>query len=243
MIKAYGISDASPHEVSAILDELEWPHTIIGGKPVRPFEIKTGVLNADMTIYVISGIRNIHRITPPTRDAIYFVCCSQTTLEESNLSLALSPLGRGSLDMKSAIKLAPVMTWEDQNWKLEIKQPALIDFVRMAVKPMFVNQLQKLVQSITPYAKSKEARSLCVSYLCGETSREEMLTHLTGSLKFSAIAELMRTEKAAQLRAAICEYKSNTKPIERICEQYGFETFEILYPVNSNSAGDAEEED
>jgi hypothetical protein len=118
-----------------------------------------------------------------------------------------------------------------------------MDFVRMAVKPMFVNQLQKLVQSITPYAKSKEARSLCVSYLCGETSRDEMLIHLTGSLKFSAIAELMRTEKASQLRSAICEYKSNTKPLDRICEQYGFESFEILYTVNSNSAGDAEEED
>jgi hypothetical protein len=241
MIKAYGISDASPHEVSAILDELEWPHTIIGGKPVRPFEIKTGVLNSDTTIYVISGIRNIHRITPPTRDAIYFVCCSQTTLEESNLSVALSLPSR-SWSLKEAIRMAPILTWES-DWKLEIKQPPLIDFVKMAVKPMFVNQLQKLVQSITPYAKSKEARSLCVSYLCGETSREEMLTHLTGSLKFSAIAELMRTEKASQLRAAICEYKSNTKPLERICEQYGFESFEILYPVNSNSAGDAEEED
>lgn len=242
MIKAYGISDAAPHEVSAILDELEWPHTVIGGKPVHPFEIKTGVSISGTTIYVISGIRNIHRITPPTMDAIYFVCCAKTTLEESNLSLALSPDSR-STDLKNAIRMAPVMTWEDQNWKLEIKQPALIDFVKMAVKPMFVNQLQKLVQSITPYAKSKEARSLCVSYLCGETSRDEMLIHLTGSLKFSAIAELMRTEKAGQLRSAICEYKSNTKPLERICEQYGFESFEILYPVNSNSAGDVEEED
>jgi hypothetical protein len=241
MIKAYGISDASPHEVSAILDGLGVLHTIVGGKPVRPFEIKTGVMNSDTTVYVISGIRNIHRITPPTKDAIYFVCCSKTTLEESNLSVALSPDSR-SMDLPSAIGVAIVATFEP-DWKLEIKQPALIDFVTMAVKPMFVNQLQKLVQSITPYAKSKEARSLCVSYLCGETSREEMLIHLTGSLKFSAIAELMRTEKASQLRAAICEYKSNTKPIERICEQYGFETFEILYPVNSNSAGDAEEED
>ncbi len=241
MIKAYGISDAAPHEVSAILDELEWPHTIIGGKPSRPFEIKTGVLNSDTTIYVISGIRNIHRITPPTKDAVYFVCCAKTTLEESNLSLALSHAS-GFTDLKSAIQMAPIMTWE-ADWTLEIKQPGLLDFVQMAVKPMFVNQLQKLVQSITPYAKSKEARSLCVSYLCGETSREEMLIHLTGSLKFSAIAELMRTEKAAQLRAAIAEYKSNAKPLERICDQYGFESFEILYPVNSNSAGDAEEED
>ncbi len=241
MIKAYGISNAAPHEVSAILDELEWPHTIIGGKPSLPFEIKTGVLNSTTTIYVISGIRNIHRITPPTRDAVYFVCCAKTTLEESNLSLALSP-DSGFPDLKSAIQMAPLITWES-DWILEIKQPDLLDFVKMAVKPMFVNQLQKLVQSITPYAKSKEARSLCVSYLCGETSREEMLIHLTGSLKFSAIAELMRTEKAAQLRAAIAEYKSNTKPIERICEQYGFESFEILYPVNSNSVGDAEEED
>lgn len=241
MIKAYGISDASPHEVSDILDGHRIPHTIIGGKPVRPFEIKTGVLNSDTTVYVISGIRNIHRITPPTKDAIYFVCCSKTTLEESNLSVALSTDSR-PMSLKDAIGIALIANFEP-DWKLEIRQPALIDFVTMAVKPMFVNQLQKLVQSITPYAKSKEARSLCVSYLCGETSREDMLTHLTGSLKFSAIADLMRSEKASQLRAAICEYKSNTKPIERICEQYGFETFEILYPVNSNSAGDAEEED
>jgi hypothetical protein len=241
MIKAYGISDASPHEVYAILDELGILHTIIGGKPVRPFEIKTGVMISDTTVYVISGIRNIHRITPPTEHAIYFVCCSKTTLAESNLSDALSPESR-SMDLPSAISFALIATFEP-DWKLEIRQPGLLDFVKMAVKPMFVNQLQKLVQSITPYAKSKEARSLCVSYLCGETSREEMLTHLTGSLKFSAIAELMRTEKASQLRSAIGEYKSNTKPIERICEQYGFESFEILYPVNSNSAGDAEEED
>jgi hypothetical protein len=198
-------------------------------------------MNSDTTVYVISGIRNIHRITPPTKDVIYFVCCSKTTLAESNLSLALSPESR-SMDLSSAISFALIATFEP-GWKLEIKQPALMDFVRMAVKPMFVNQLQKLVQSITPYAKSKEARSLCVSYLCGETSRDEMLIHLTGSLKFSAIAELMRTEKASQLRSAICEYKSNTKPLDRICEQYGFESFEILYPVNSNSAGDAEEED
>lgn len=241
MIKAYGISDASPHEVSAILDGQNIPHTIVGGKPVRPFEIKTGVLNSDTTVYVISGIRNIHRITPPTKDAIYFVCCSKTTLAESNLSVALSPDSR-SMSLADAIGVALVAQFEP-DWKLEIKQPALIDFVKMAVKPMFVNQLQKLVQSITPYAKSKEARSLCVSYLCGETSREEMLIHLTGSLKFSAIAELMRSEKASQLRTAISEYKANKKPLERICEQYGFESFEILYPVNSNSAGDAEEED
>jgi hypothetical protein len=244
MIKAYGITDASAHEVSEILDELGILHTIIGGKPVRPFEIceiKTGVMIYDTTVYVISGIRNIHRITPATKHAIYFVCCSQTTLEESNLSDALSPESR-SMDLQHAIHAALFSKFESE-WKLEIRQPALLDFVKMAVKPMFVNQLQKLVQSITPYAKSKEARSLCVSYLCGETSREEMLTHLTGSLKFSAIAELMRTEKASQLRVAIGEYKSNTKPLERICEQYGFESFEILYPVNSNSAGDAEEED
>jgi hypothetical protein len=241
MIKAYGISDASPHEVSAILDGHGIPHVIIGGKPVRPFEIKTGVLNSDTTVYVISGIRNIHRITPPTKDAIYFVCCSKTALEESNLSVALSPDSR-SMPLHDAIGIALIATFEP-DWKLEIRQPALLDFVKMAVKPMFVNQLQKLVQSITPYAKSKEARTLCVSYLCGETSREDMLVHLTGSLKFSAIADLMRTEKASQLRAAICEYKANTKPLERICEQYGFESFEILYPVNSNSAGDAEEED
>jgi hypothetical protein len=241
MIKAYGITDASPHEVSDILDELEWPHTIIGGKTIRPFEIKTGVSNSDTTIYVISGIRNIHRINPPTQDAIYFVCCSKTTLEESNLSLALSPDSRAT-NLKSAIQMAPLMTWES-DWKLEIRQPDLLDFVTMAVKPMFMNQLQKLVQGITPYAKSKEARTLCVSYLCGETSREEMLIHLKGSLKFSAIAELMRSDKAGQLRAAIAEYKSNTKPIDRICEQYGFESFEILYPVNSHSVDEPEDED
>jgi hypothetical protein len=244
MIKAYGITDASAHEVSAILDELEWPHTIIGGKPVCPFELKSaGIPIPRYSIYVISGLRNIHRIQLSTPNAIYFVCCSETALAESNLSDALTPTRRAPNELKSAIKNAPLLTW-DYEWKqLEIKQPALIDFVKMAVKPMFVNQLQKLVQSITPYAKSKEARSLCVSYLCGETSREDMLNHLSGSLKFSAIAELMRSEKAGQLRAAIAEYKSNTKSLERICDQYGFESFEILYPVNSNSAGDAEEED
>jgi hypothetical protein len=241
MIKAYGISDASAHEVSAILDEMGLPHQVIGGKPVRPFEVSTGVSNMDATIYVISGMRNIHRIQCPTPTAIYLVCCSETALAESNLSNALSP-GVRSMDLRRSIGIALIANFEP-NWTLEIRQPELLDFVKMAVKPMFVNQLQKLVQSITPYAKSKEARALCVSFLCGETSRDEMLGHLTSSLKFSAIADLMRTEKASQLRAAIGEYKSNTKPLERICEQYGFESFEILYPVNSHSVDEAEEED
>jgi hypothetical protein len=242
MIKAYGISDASPHEVSAILDVLAVPHHVIGGKLVRTFELLAGVSKTDTTVYVVSGMRNIHRFQPLTPNAIYLVCCSKTALEESNLSDALS-LPTRQRSLPSAIACALTDPTFEPGWKLEMKQPALLDFVKMAVKPMFVNQLQKLVQSITPYAKSKEARSLCVSYLCGETSRDEMLIHLTGSLKFSGIAELMRSEKAAQLRAAIGEYKSNAKPLERICEQYGFESFEILYPVNSHSVEEPEEED
>lgn len=241
MIKAYGISDATPYAVSEILDELGVAHSIVGGKPTRTYQILNKVSDYGISVYLISGIRNIHKIAPMSRHSIYFVCCAQTALEESNLSDVLSPNKRtGSL--KESI-LTELKSPFETDWQLTLNQPRLLDFVQVAVKPMFVNQLQKLVQSITPYAKSKEARSLCVSYLCGETSRDEMLIHLTGSLKYSAIADLMRTEKAAQLRAAIGEYKSNNKPLERICEQYGFESFEILYPVNSRSAEEVDDEE
>lgn len=241
MIKAYGISDATAHAVSEILDDLGVAHSIVGGKPTRTFQILDEVYESGISVYVISGMRNIHKIAPHSTHQIYFVCCAQTALEESNLSDALSPNKRvGSL--KESI-LAELKSPFETDWLLKINQPRLLDFVQIAVKPMFVNQLQKLVQSITPYAKSKEARSICVSYLCGEVSREEMLIHLTGSLKFSAIADLMRSEKAAQLRAAIGEYKSNSKPLDRICEQYGFESFEILYPVNSRSAEEVDDEE
>lgn len=241
MIKAYGIPDASAHEVSEILDDLGVVHSIVGGKSTRTFQILNGVSKLGISVYLISGIGNIHKISAPEGAAIYFVCCSPTALEESNLSDALSPNKRPA-SLKEAI-LGALNTPIEEDWELTINEPKLLDFVQIAVKPMFVNQLQKLVQGITPYAKSKEARSLCVSYLCGETTRDEMLNRLKSSLKFSAIAELMSSEKAALLRAAIGEYKSNTKPLERICEQYGFETFEILYPVNSRSAEEGEDED
>jgi hypothetical protein len=241
MIKAYGISDATAHAVSEILDELGVAHSIVGGKPTRTFQIIDEVYESDISVYVISGMRNIHKIAPHSKHQIYFVCGAQTALEESNLSDALSPQKRAG-SLKESI-LAELNSPFETDWLLKIHQPRLLDFVQIAVKPMFVNQLQKLVQSITPYAKSKEARSICVSYLCGELSREEMLIHLTGSLKFSAIADLMRSEKAAQLRAAIGEYKLNSKPLDRICEQYGFESFEILYPVNSRSAEEVDDEE
>lgn len=241
MIKAYGIPDASPHDVSEILDDLGVAHGIVGGKPTQTFQIINGLHNGDTAVYVISGIRNIHKISPQSKHAIYFVCCSQTGLEESNLSDILSPNKR-RFSLKESI-LAELESPFESDWTLKIAQPRLLDFVPLAVKPMFMNQLQKFVQSITPYSKSKEARSICVNYLCGEISREEMLLHLNGSLKFSALAELMQSDKAAQLRLAIGEYKSNTKSLDRICEQYGFEPFEILYPVNSRSAEEVDDED
>lgn len=241
MIKAYGITDTSPYEVSRVLDELGVAHIVVGGKPTKTYQLISGVSDSTTPVYVISGMRNIHKISPISSGAVYFVCCSKTSLEESNLSDALEPNKRsGSLKESILVQLNSPF---EKDWKLKVNHPQLLDFVHIAVKPMFVNELQKLVQSITPYAKSKEARSLCVSYLCGETSREDMLNHMRGSLKFSAISELMSTEKAAQLREAIREYKLNAKPLDRICEQYGFESFEILYPVNSRSAEEPEDEE
>lgn len=232
VLDAFGIYDASPLQVSHVLRKLNMSHTVLGGQP-KTIQYDVNGLSVEQPIWpiVIEKVRNISRLQNAPERCVLFVCDGRALLNFTNMRQELW-LENRTASLNDCVRNALVQsTQATQPWQLSVTEPNIADYVRAAVKPSFLNRIQALFHKITPYAKSKETRMVCIAYLAGGVRITELRRYLKTSLKFSDLLVLMDSPAALNLRAAVAALKS--KPIEVVAQEFGVETFELLYVFKS----------
>jgi hypothetical protein len=209
-------------------------HTVLGGQP-KPIQYDVDGLTLEQPIWpvVVDKVKNISRLQNARERCVLFVCDGLAALNFTNMNKDLWVENRiGHLDECLAGALVRSGTRDtSHSWELTVCEPAIADYVRAAVKPSFLNRIQALFHKITPYAKSKETRTLCIAYLAGGIGIAALRRYLKTSLKFADLLVLMDSAAALNLRAAVAALKS--KPLEAVAQEFGVETFELLYIVKS----------
>jgi hypothetical protein len=239
VLDAFGIYDISPVQVSQVLRRLRVSHTVLGGQP-KPIQYDVDGLSHEQPVWpvIVDKVKNIARLQNARSPSVLFVCDGLAALNFTNISKDLWAENRTST-LEESVRAALIRTILPRgrvldnvpSWKLAVVEPAIADYVRAAVKPSFLNCIQALFHKITPYAKSKETRTLCIAYLAGGIGIAALRRYLKTSLKFADLLVLMDSAAALNLRAAVAALKS--KPIETVAQEFGVETFELLYIVKS----------
>jgi hypothetical protein len=233
IVRAFGIVDDSPLGISLVLRRLNMSHTVVGTSQMRHFQYDIDGLSREQPVWpvVVDKVRNINRVQQDRERLVYFVSDGRAALDFTNLNRELWPENR-SVDLIESIRNSLVATGDIlEPWKLTVNEPHISDYVRAAVKPSFLNKIQSIIQKITPYAKSKETRSLCVAYLAGGIGIQVLRRYLKASLKLAPLLEQMDSDAALNLRNAVLALK--TRPLEIVAAEFGVENFEIRYIVKS----------
>ena len=186
VLQGFGIADVSPVHVTQILRGLNMSHTAVGGL-AKPYQMDIDGLSHEQPIWpvVIERIKNVPRVQNPRERCVYFVCDSRAALNYTNLSQALWPENR-VVDLRDSIKQALIHSANEYaEWRLQVNEPHIAEYVKVAVKPSFINHIQAIVQKITPYAKSKETRLVCITYLAGGIGILALRRYLKSSLKLA----------------------------------------------------------
>lgn len=230
VLQAYGLVDCAPIQISLTLKRLHMSHTVLGWKSQQ---LEVDGLTREQPVWpvVIDGIKNVNRVQTPHDRCVYFVCDGRAALNYANLSRALWPENRPHALVESIKQSLIQATTNPIDWKLEVNEPNIVEYVKVAVKPSFINHIQAIVQKITPYAKSKETRLVCIAYLAGGVGIQALRRYLKSSLKFSDLLVLMDSDAALNMRNAVAALK--TKSIETVTEEFGVESFELMYIVKS----------
>lgn len=232
VMDAFGIYDASPLQVSHVLRKLNMSHTVLGGQP-KTVQYDINGLSAEQPLWpiVVEKVKNIGRLQNAPERSVLFVCDGRALLNFTNLRQELWIENR-TTGLSEGIRNALMRAIQtSDSWALTVMQPDISDYVRAAVKPSFLNRIQALFHKITPYAKSKETRMLCIAYLAGGIGIAALRRYLKTSLKFADLLTLMDSPAALNLRLAVAALK--TKPIEIVAQEFGVETFELLYVFKS----------
>jgi hypothetical protein len=229
ILAAFGVPDISPSHISMELHLLKMSHTYVS----RQSQIEIDGLSTAQPVWpiIFDSIDSIKRARLTRDRYVFFVCDSGAALSYTNLSQALWPENR-SFSLPDSIKHALIhASTEQTDWKLELKEPRLVEYVKVAVKPSFINHIQAIIQKITPYAKSKETRMMCIAYLAGGIGIMALRRYLKASLKLADLLALMDSPAALNMKNAVAALKS--KPIEVVTQEFGVESFELLYIIKS----------
>jgi hypothetical protein len=233
IVQAFGVVDDSPLGISLVLRKLNMSHTVVGSSQMRHYQYDIDGLSMEQPVWpvIVDKVRNIQRVQQDRERLVYFVSDGRAALDFTNLNRELWPENR-AVDLVESVRSSLLATCSIvQPWTLAVNEPHISDYVRAAVKPSFLNKIQSLFHKITPYAKSKETRNLCVAYLAGGIGIQVLRRYLKASLKLAPILEQMDSPAALNLRNAVLALK--TKPLETVAEEFGVEHFEMLYVVKS----------
>lgn len=182
---------------------------------------------------IVPGLSYLSRYTSKHNRQILIICDSLSSLATCNLGiLDTQDLSNIAGCLRSALMAA---TKEPLNgWHLVRKQPTTQDYVDGATKPSYLNFIQTSLYRISNYPLRKEVQALVIKYLNSDIQLKVLMNKLQSSYKLAELQDLLKNDKAVNLRNAVAAYKASQR-LELTAKEFKTETFEILYVVNSAS--------
>lgn len=235
ILSAFGLVDTSPHELSMVLRDLHMSHSLVGGRPRTLFRTVNGLCSQQpVWPIVIDGVKTIHKVQSKRSRLVYFVCDSRAALASTNVSQRMWPDHRsGTLTDAVVSSLMLAAQWGSTNtpWALKRKDLTIAEYVDIATKPSFLNDIQTALYKITPYGLRKEVQEQIIDYLAGHMAYTALNRKLKSSLKLETLQYLLSMDKAKAFRDAVLALRNST--IDEVAKAHGFETFELLYISSS----------
>lgn len=234
--------DIPPLYMSEALKRLNVSHTITGYQGFRllRLDVYGSARQQPAWPVIVDGLRALHKIPTVLGSQfaqdyprlIYFVTDARAALASTNIGQHLWEDHRKEQTLEQAIK---AFLWDtstnNEEWTFQPSEPSVLDYVKIASKPSFLNDIQTTIYKITPYALRKEVQLMCISYLAGHLGPQPLKHKLKSSFKLSGLLDLMSSPKARELREAVGLLR--TKTVDEVVKISGFQSFELLYVTRS----------
>ena len=228
LIQVYGVL-ASPLQLSAELSALNVSHVIIDSTLKANTRLKNMGYKQPALPVIVPSLTVFKRQRLGDERQIMFICGSLAELQCTNVRIVKDWRKHLRKSLEYAIQ-NPLPS----DWRLEVKEPTMEDFVHKATKPSFLNHVQAEIYKLTPYDLRKTVQALVISYLAGTESSAKLQQKLRSSFKLDRLRELMKDPKCQVLREAGADYR-RIGDEEKVAKAHGVETFEIMYLFKSSS--------
>lgn len=228
VIQAYGVL-ASPLQLSAELTGLRVSHVLIDSSLQARPTVKDVAKRQPAWPVILPSLQAFKRHWLPYDQQILYVCGSVNELKTTNL--------RVIKDWKESLPKSLVYAVANplrNDWKLEVKEPTMEDFVHVATKPSFLNHVQAEIYKLTPYDLRRTVQAMVISYLAGVEGFGKLKQKLASSYKLDRLKALMADPQCQVLRDAVADYR-RTQDEEAAAKAHGVETFEIMYLFKSSA--------
>lgn len=229
IVKAWAVSKWTPAQVTEALTDLRVSHTVVGWSPKlhKLRHQRIDGLNPRQPAWpiVTHSVKDIPRIRVKKTRQILFVCDSIPALSHANLC-PLPDLPTLERSIKKALQVM------DDDWSLTFNEPNIQDFVALASKPSFLNQVQTAIYKINPYSDRKIIQSKVIMFLGGKLSIPSLRETLRSSYKYDPIRELLNKPEAVALKNAIDRVRAGEEG-DLVAEEMGIEAFDISYILSS----------
>jgi hypothetical protein len=228
LIQIYGVL-ASPMQLSAELSALNVSHVVVDNSLRAVPRLKNMGYRQPALPVIVPSITVFKRQRIPDEKQIMFVCGSLAELQSTNIRVIKDWRNHLRASLEYAVN-NPLPT----DWKLEVREPTMEDFVHKATKPSFLNHVQAEIYKLTPYELKRSVQALVISYLAGTESATKLRQKLQSSYKLDRLRELMKDQKCQTLRDAVADYRKIGDE-EQVAKAHGVEPFEIMYLFKSSS--------
>lgn len=228
LIQIYGVL-ASPLQLSAELSALNVSHVIIDTSLKATPRLKNMGYKQPALPVIVPSLTVFKRQRFAEERQIMFVCGSLAELQFTNIRI----IKDWRAHLRDGLEYA-VANPLPADWRLEVREPTMEDFVHKATKPSFLNHVQAEIYKLTPYDLRKSVQALVISYLAGLESSTKLKQKLRSSYKLDRLSELMKDPKCQVLRDAVADYR-RIGDEEQVAKAHGVETFEIMYLFKSSS--------
>lgn len=220
-IKLYRFTANSPGEVSFGLRRRGVTHT---------FMHKAGNTNTitgsikEQPVDVILALGNLPRLLPKRATAVLLFGHAQEVVND------VTDIGS---DCDSALR------WMLHDALVPSKDTSiqLLDFkphehIERVSPPSFLDRYNTVQCKITPYSLRQEAHKMAMGYLSNAVPQKTARKFFNTSLKLEAMAEIVLSPRAEQVKKAVSECSDWTH-VDAKAAEYGFERFEIMYVIKS----------
>ena len=241
----YGISHASPFQVSEVLKALGISHTVVGHN--NQFLDITVAREQPATVYVVDSFPHLRYILKRPQEYPYlvFVVTAEDELKQTNAKILQSVNLKGVLKCalkESHPKKATPFLFHYSNKPLD-------DYVNEATKPTFLYFIQTAIYKLSPYELVKESRNLIISALYGAIPMKKLHDFLSTSFKLEELKTLLKDDRAKQVRDIVLEVRrlmhvhkdltgiqyarKEDAVVKSVVKSSNLEPFDILYVMRS----------
>jgi hypothetical protein len=236
ILTALGIVDYTPLQLSGILRSLNLSHSYVCKQGVRYSEFEFDGYSKEQPAWpvIVDRVHIIPKVSVPRERLIYLVIDARSALATTNIDNSLWPEQRNEYFIPSLIAKLKEVRKANTSWEFVSKDPSILDYVNVATKPSFLNDLQTEFYRISNYAQRKEIQIACIAYFGGFLSFSKLKTQLKSNLKFQELLRLMESPKARELQEAVAQLRF--KSVDQVAKDTGFETFELSYILKSSQS-------